>query len=104
MIRKDINLYNDEEFEKIRRPFKDAIDDYFEQKILYDFVSFYLATGFEMNALWENKLNIHVYSAIATLAGMYIQNFDYKKLKNILKTKYNLIITSDSPMQIKKAS
>ena len=47
--RKDIT---DEEFLNIILPFENVLEEYFINNIIYEFVAFYLAKGYEMSSLW----------------------------------------------------
>ena len=93
----------DEEFLNIILPFENVLEEYFINNIIYEFVAFYLAKGYEMSALWECRLQHQINSAIETLAGIRIKgNFDYNKLNKILKDNYSIkIIDTNSSQMIK---
>lgn len=93
----------DKEFLNIIIPFENVLEEYFINNIVYEFVAFYLAKGYEMSALWECPLQHHINSAIETLAGIRIKGkFDYNKLNKILKDKYSIkIIDANSSQMIK---
>ena len=83
----------DEEFLNIILPFENVLEDFFIKNIVYEFVAFYLAKGYEMSALWECPLQHQINSAIETLAGIRIKGkFDNNKLKKILNDKYSIKI------------
>ena len=42
-----------EEFLNIILPFENVLEKYFINNIVYEFVAFYLAKGYEMSALWK---------------------------------------------------
>lgn len=91
----------DEEFLNIIVPFENVLEDYFIKNIIYEFVAFYLAKGYEMSALWECPIQHQINSAIETLAGIRIKDkFDNNKLYKILKDKYliKIIATNTSQM------
>ena len=70
----------DEELLNIILPFKNVLEKYFIDNIVYEFVAFYLAKGYEMSALWECPLEHQINSAIETLAGIRIKDkFDNNK-------------------------
>ena len=48
----------DEEFLNIILPFENVLEKYFINNIVYEFVAFYLAKGYEMSALWNVPYNI----------------------------------------------
>ena len=91
----------DEEFLNIILPFENLLEEYFIKNIVYEFVAFYLAKGYEMSALWECPLQHQINSAIETLSGIRIKDkFDINKLNKILKDKYSIkiIVTNTSQM------
>ena len=93
----------DEEFLNIILPFENVLEEYFINNIIYEFVAFYLAKGYEMNSLWECPLQHQINSAIETLAGIRIKNkFDNNKLHKILKDKYSIKIIDTNTSQIIK--
>lgn len=99
MLRNDFDI-GDEEFAKVVEPHGKECDEYIRQNVIYDFVAFYLASGYRLNAIWEGNLIPHVNSAVETLAGsVYLKkNFDTERLKKILKEKYNLTVISEDPL------
>lgn len=103
MFRNDFKSISDDEFVKICEPFDDKIDDYILNNILYDFVAFYIATGYQLNSLWEGRLRAHVNSAIETLSGIeFKKTFDDERLAKILEEKYGLVITCKNPLKFQK--
>lgn len=93
----------DEEFLNIILPFENVLEKYFINNIVYEFVAFYLAKGYEMSALWECPLQHQINSAIETLAGIRIKNkFDNNKLYKILKNKYYIKIIDTNTSQMIK--
>ena len=93
----------DEEFLNIILPFENVLEKYFINNIVYEFVAFYLAKGYEMSALWECLLQHQINSAIETLAGIRIKDkFDNNKLYKILKNKYYIKIIDTNTSQMIK--
>jgi len=91
----------DEEFLNIIVPFENVLEDYFIKNIIYEFVAFYLAKGYEISALWECPLQHQINSAIETLAGIRIKDkFDNNKLNKILKDKYSIKIIDINTSQM----
>ena len=81
----------DEEFLNIILPFENVLEEYFIKNIVYEFVAFYLAKGYEMSSLQECPLQHQINSAIETLAGIRIKDkFDNNKLNKILKDNYSI--------------
>ena len=50
----------DEEFLNIILPFENVLEEYFIKNIVYEFVAFYLAKGYEMSSLWDVPYNIRL--------------------------------------------
>lgn len=93
----------DEEFLNIILPFENVLEEYFIDNIIYEFVAFYLAKGYEMSALWECPIQHQINSAIETLAGIRIkEKFDNNKLHKILKDKYSIKIIDTNTSQMIK--
>lgn len=93
----------DEEFLNIILQFENVLEEYFINNIVYEFVAFYLAKGYEMSALWECPLQHQINSAIETLAGIRIKDkFDNSKLNKILKDKYSIKIVDTNTSQMIK--
>ena len=93
----------DEEFLNIILPFENVLEEYFIKNIIYEFVAFYLAKGYEMSALWECSLQHQINSTIETLAGIRIKDkFDINKLNKILKDKYSIKIIDTNTSQMNK--
>lgn len=98
--RKDIT---DEEFLKIILPFENVLEEYFIKNIIYEFVAFYLAKGYEMSSLWECPLQHQINSAIETLSSLKIKDKFYNnKLNKILKDKYSIKIIDTNTSQMIK--
>lgn len=91
----------DEEFLNIILPFENVLEEYFINNILYEFLAFYLAKGYEMSALWECPMQHQINSAIETLAGIRIKDkFDINRLNKILKEKYSIKIIDSNTSQM----
>ena len=91
----------DEEFLNIILPFENVLEEYFINNIVYEFVAFYLAKGYEMSALWECPMQHQINSAIETLAGIRIKDkFDINRLNKILKEKYSIRIIDSNISQM----
>ena len=87
----------DEEFLNIIVPFENVLEEYFIKNIVYEFVAFYLAKGYEMSSLWECPLQHLINSAIETLLGIRIKDkFDNNKLNKTLKDIYSIKIIDNN--------
>ena len=93
----------DEEFLNIILPFENVLEEYFIKNIVYEFVAFYLAKGYEMSALWECPLQHQINSAIETLSGIRIKDkFDNNKLNKTLNDIYSIKIIDTNTSQMIK--
>ena len=95
----------DEEFKLYVAPFANKCHEYLESEILPQYISYYLATGVGMKALWQASFKIHIQSA----AGMFNMNYrNYETLKakiiDILYNRYRLRVTSEDPLNFEKVS
>ena len=102
MIRKRTGKdITDEEFLNIILPFENVLEEYFINNIVYEFVAFYLAKGYEMSSLWECPLQHQINSALETLACIRIKDkFDNNKINKILKEKYLIRIIDTNTSQM----
>lgn len=103
MFRKSNGDITDEEFEKIIVPFDNNVTDYILKYILYDFVAFYIASGYERSVFSGTSLRTEFNTAVEVLGSCdSIQYFDSKKIDDILQTKFSLRIVSESPLELEK--
>ena len=102
MFRTDFDISEDD-FANVVNPHNKLISDHIYKEILFQFVAFYIASGYRMNALWEGSLIGHVNSAIESLSCVIFKdNFDSTELKKILSEKYNLTIINENPLTFKE--
>ncbi len=102
MIRKDFDI-DDDEFEKVSKPFTDAVDDYLQKNFILDYIAFYIATGFRKSALFKGTLSGVFNAAIDELGDLQFGSAnDIERLREILKDKYNLLLTSDTDLEIEE--
>ena len=87
----------DDEFDKIVAPFDKLMTEYIDKNVVPEFVAYYLAKGYNLNALWKNSLKVHCNSSVECLAD--IRHFDYNKIIEILETKYNLKVINTAPLE-----
>ncbi len=99
MIRTSMDDISDEEFDKIVFPFDEAITKYIDNMV-YDYMAYYIATGYKMSAIWNSSLKAHCNSSMDNISS--IDNFDYNKIKEILKEKYKLKIVNDEQLEIEE--
>ncbi len=91
---------SDEEFELLVNPHGDRVHKYIEACILPEVISFYLATGYYKNCVYQDSLDIHINSIIAELFnGEYEERETLKSnIKKVLYIKYGLIVINESPL------
>nr|MBP3259269.1 hypothetical protein [Bacilli bacterium] len=102
MIRSDFDI-SDEDFDKMNKPFEEAIDNYVKNNFIDEYMAYYIASGYNMSALFEGSLNGVFNAAIDDLCSIqYGSKEDIEKLKQLLKEKYNLILRSDTRLEIEE--
>lgn len=102
MIRNDFDI-SDEDFEKISKPFIEDIHQYVRENFIFEYLAYYIATGYRKDALWAGKLSGLFNGAIDELCGLQFgTNEDIEGLRTILKDKYNLHLTSDIDLEIEE--
>lgn len=103
MFRKTINGdISDEDFKKILIPFNDNYDNFLENYVMPEVISFYIANSFYRDAMWKASFKQH-YNSAADVINYFDE--DYEKVKasviNLLKIKYALEIISEDPLILK---
>ena len=90
---------NDEQFLRTIEFHSKMVKDYLE-KMLYDFISFYIAKGFETKAIFDNNFKRIVDTSLEAFNSyQFRNNINYKKIKMILKKKYNIAIIKNYPIE-----
>lgn len=102
MIRSDFDI-SDEDFDKISKPFAEAITRYVKDNFIYEYMAFYISSGYKMSALFEGALSGTFNAAIDEFCDVRFGSAeDIERLKVILKDKYNLLLTSDTRLEIEE--
>lgn len=102
MIRSDFDI-SDEDFNKVCQPFMDEIKRYVKDNIIYEYMAFYIAVGYQKDALFKGTLSGVFNAALDDLCEIdFGSSADIKKLKSILQDKYNLLLTSDTNLEIEE--
>lgn len=102
MIRNDFDI-SDEDFDKMNKPFEKAIGNYVKNNFIDEYMAFYIASGYNMSALFEGSLGGVFNAAIDDLCSIhYGSKEDIVKLKQLLEQKYNLRLTSDTRLEIEE--
>ena len=100
MIRTDFNDIDDDTFLNVLLPAENKITDYVMDTFIYDYLAFYIATKYNMDAMWTCSIKQEINSALSALCNFEEADIDYKKVKAILLKEHHLKITQDNPIQI----
>lgn len=103
MLRKkyDGDISNDD-FKNIVIPFEKVTTD-FLNNLAYEFIAYYLATGYETNSIWDDALDLHIADCLERFNGITIKsNFNKDYLKTILLSKYHFTIANENPLNMIK--
>lgn len=100
MIRTDLSDIDDETFLNVVLPAEEKITNYVMNNFIYDYLAYYIATKFNMDAMWSCSMKQEINSALCTLCNFEEATIDYKKVKDILLKEHLLKITHDNPMEI----
>lgn len=92
----------DKEFEEKYLHFYNNVNDYLNNYVIPDLVSFYLANGYSRHCLSDCPLRNHINSAIDVFNCRCDMNKLIPKVKEILKIKYNLAVKKYKSFKIKK--
>lgn len=92
-----------EEFDTIVNPFFDICREHLEKEVVPEYISYFIATGYQMNAIWEDSFDIHVGSAL-DMFNFDCNDYDGVKAKaaEILCTKYKLKVVCEDPLKFKE--
>ena len=97
--KKDIT---EEEFEEILLPFFNNYSEYIIKFLMPDAIAFYIANGYFRHCLSECSLINHINSAADVFNVRCKKEELLPIVKEILRIKYNLIISKTSPLELKK--
>lgn len=102
MLRSDYDI-SDEDYYKISNPFEECVVRYIKDNFIYDYMAYYISTGYRMDSLWKGSLLGVFNAAIDDLCRIEFGAIaDVEKLKCILREKYNLLLTSDVELEIEE--
>ena len=90
----------DKEFEEILLPFYNNFNDYMIKYVIPDTIAFSLANAYFRNCLSDCSLYNHINSAIDVFNINCDINNIIQLIEEILRIKYNLIITNNNPVII----
>lgn len=90
---------NDEQFLRTIEFHSKIVKNYLE-KMLYDFIPFYIAKGFETKAIFDNNFKRIVDTSLEVFDSyQFRKSINYNKVKTILKKKYNIAIIKNYPIK-----
>lgn len=92
----------EEEFEEILLPFFNNYSEYIIKFLMPDAIAFYIANGYFRHCLSECSLINHINSAADVFNVRCKKEELLPIVKEILRVKYNLIISKTSPLELKK--
>lgn len=102
MIRSDYDI-SDEDFVAVDEPFKEAVDKYLYDNVIHDYIAFYIASGYNLSALWKGSLSGLFNGAIDDLSSVHFgSKEDINRVRDILKSRYKLLLTSDTELEIEE--
>ena len=102
MIRTDMNDISDDEFDEIVLPCIEKLHDYVVNNFLNEYVATHMAVYFNGDAMWSQTLHQQLNSAVEDFSQFTEKDCDIEQIKKILKEKYKLKITNESPLAIEK--
>ncbi len=98
-MREDFYELSDEQFLNTIKFHSELIKEYLEN-VLYGFIAFYIAKGIETDALFDNNFERIVNTSLEYFDSYQFRNsIDYKKVKNLLVSKYNIKIINNYPIK-----
>lgn len=102
MIRNESGDINNVVFEKVIVPFNEFIHNHIKDNIINEYIAFYIASSYEMDALYESSIMLAFGEAVDSLRQVSNMDFDTAIIKELLKEKYNLEIIKEIPLEIKE--
>lgn len=100
MVRIDDNDISDEEFDNIVIPFENTINLYIKEKILNEFVAYFIAEGYNFSSIWNENVDNIINTACEYLTNFNNKDCNKKIIKEILIKKYKLKIIDENKLEI----
>jgi hypothetical protein len=104
MIRKTTNGdISDKEFEAILKPFIDDYDNFVINYIMLEVIAYYIANSYYRGSMYEGSFLQH-YNSAKDLINLFGEDYEQVKVEvyKLLKIKYDLLITNENPLEIKR--
>ena len=94
--------FTKDEIQNILNPHYKIVSKYLEEYVIPEVISFYIATGYYHSYVYEENFNIHIKSILGELFNYEVKYlyFIKRKVKSILKVKYNLKVISERPLRL----
>ncbi len=102
MIRKDLDDISDYDYENVITPCEEKIKKELQDKFLNEYVAFNIFVFYNGDALWDEPFELQVKDAIESLYQFTTNDCNFKKIKEILKSKYKLKVVCESPFNIEE--
>lgn len=90
----DDNFIKDVDF------FESKIKEYIKEKILLDYIAYYIYNCYKMNLVTNENLNALLEASIDSLSQINVIDCNIEKIKNILINNYKLNVINDEPIKI----
>jgi len=103
MIRdkRELSTISSKAFTIIVSRFNKEINKYISST-LPEYCAFYIAKGYEMDAIWSERLDLIVYEAMEMLSQTDRSMCNIEDVKRILCSKYGLNVVNDEALKIEK--
>lgn len=101
MIKRNKDI-TEKEYKKYYVPFYNNMDLYLNNYILPEVIAFHLANSYYRHCLCDAELSTHIISAATLFNHNFNVNDITPQIIDILKIKYNLIITKTNPLRLKR--
>lgn len=87
---------------KFIRPFDKEVNEYISKNIINQFVAYYIATGYNFNALWNSDFKLTVDQSTNEFMQFIDDGYDLNKIRLLLEKEYGLRVISDKPFSIEE--
>ena len=94
---------NDEEFEKVLKPFLDDYDNFILSYIMPEVIAYYIANSYYRGSMYEGSFLQH-YNSAKDLINLFGEDYEQMKAEvfKLLKIKYALIVVNEDPLDLKQ--
>lgn len=96
----ELRKINDEKFNKISKHFYKKIEKYVGNNIVNQYIAYFIGNGYKMSSLWSTNLDSMIEHALNELSEYANNEYNIKKIKDILEKEYGLKVVNDNPTEI----